>query len=300
MIFCSDEAAARGDSMLGTAPPQPRVLLVHQPGPWGPRGLLESRCDPDVAHRIDVAAARAGMRLQTVRRPGKHEPGMPPGGYDIGIADSRAGSTTTTWWRTDDLAEIATELEAGWPSRPPVAVETQPIFLVCSHGKHDACCALRGRPVAEALHAVRRGRVWETTHLGGDRFAANLLVLPTGELYGRVTPATAAAFADSVDAGDVVPQFMRGRIGLPSLAQAALVHAHQQLAIASARALSVVAVHKIDADLARVELNTPSGGVVVTIATSKTAPSHLTCRGPQGVRAREYRGIAIDKIPIEA
>ena len=47
--------------MRGTAFPHARVLLVHQPGPWGPRGLLESRCDPDVARRIDLAAANAGM-----------------------------------------------------------------------------------------------------------------------------------------------------------------------------------------------------------------------------------------------
>ena len=295
MIFCAERAEERGDSMLGTAPPQSRVLLVHQPGPWGPRGLLESRCDPNVARRIDAAAARAGMRLQTIRRPGKHEIGIPAGGHHIGIADSRAGAATITWWRAHDLAKIAEELESGWPSRAPADIERTPLFLVCAHGRHDACCALRGRPVVEALQAVRPGRVWETTHLGGDRFAPNLLVLPAGDLYGRVPPAIAAELADRIDAGEVLPAFMRGRIGLAPVAQAALVFAHDRLGIVARDALTVASVEKVDEALSRVEVMTPGGAVFVTVVVETKAPAQLTCRGPEGVRAREYRGVAISE-----
>jgi hypothetical protein len=290
---CAVHADARGDSMLGTAPPYGRVLLVHQPGAWGPRGLIESRCDPAVARRIDVAAANAGMRLQAIRRHGKHEVGIPVGGYVVGIADTRATPATIAWWRFDDLAELATELEAGGPERPPVEIDTAPLFLVCAHGRHDACCALRGRPVAHALQLVRPGRVWETTHLGGDRFAANLLVLPTGELYGRVTPSVAAAFADRVDAGDVVPELMRGRLGLAPIAQAALIYAHERLGIAARDALAVTSVERVDAERARATVATPRGVVVVTVSIETSVAAQLTCRGPEGVRAREYRGVEI-------
>jgi hypothetical protein len=279
--------------MPGTAPPQTRVLLVHQPGPWGPRGLVESRCDPQIARRIDRAAADAGMRLQAIRRPGKHEAGKPIGGYRVGIADTRVGAASITWWLTDDLAEMAAELEAGWPSMPPVEIDVAPLYLVCAHGRHDACCALRGRPVAQALERVRPGRVWETTHLGGDRFAANLLVLPTGDLYGRVPPAVAPALADRIDAGDVVPALMRGRIGLSPIAQAALIYAHEQLGIVARDALAVTAVQRVDADLALVEVVTPRGIVVVTVGVDTSDGAQLTCRGPEGVKAREYRGVAI-------
>jgi hypothetical protein len=290
---CAVQAERRGDSMLGTAPPHARVLLVHQPGPWGPRGLLESRCDPEVARRIDVAAAGMGMRLQAIRPPGKHEVGKPAGGYRVGIADTGARPPTITWWRTDDLAEIASELESGWPRRPPAEISSAPVFLVCAHGRHDACCALRGRPVAQALQRVRPGRVWETTHLGGDRFAANLLILPTGELYGRVPPAIATEFADRVDAGEVVTALMRGRIGLSPIAQAALIYAHDRLGIVARDALAVTSLERIDAELAQVTVTTPHGTVVVTVTVETNAAAQLTCRGPQGARAREYRGVAI-------
>jgi hypothetical protein len=300
MNFCSEQAATRGDSMLGSAPPQSRVLLVHQPGPWGPRGLVESRCDPAVAKRIDVAAARGGMRLQAIRRPGKHEVGIPAGGFHVAIADTRPGVETTTWWRTDDLAEIAAELEAaGMPTRPPTAVETTPLYLVCAHGRHDPCCALRGRPLARALELVRPGRVWETTHLGGDRFAANLLVLPSGDLYGRVPPVIAGGLVETVDAGNVAPALIRGRIGLAPIAQTALFYAHEQLGIAARKALSVVNVETIDADLALVEVRTPRGSVIVTVAAETRPPAQLTCRGPQDAKAREYRGIAISDVAAD-
>jgi len=279
--------------MPGTAFPHARVVLVHQPGPWGPRGLLESRCDPDVARRIDVAAANAGMRLQAIRRPGKLDVGRPADGYLVGIADTCPDAASVTWWRADDLAEMAAELEHGWPRRPPAAVDSAPVFLVCTHGRHDACCALRGRPVAQALHHARPGRVWETTHLGGDRFAANLLVLPTGDLYGRVPSLAAAELADRVEAGEVVPELMRGRIGLPPIAQAALVFAHDQLAMVDRTALRVMSVERVAAELGRATLATPHGTVVVTVAIETSPAVRLTCRGPEDARARVYRGIGI-------
>jgi hypothetical protein len=292
VIFCAAQAETRGDTMLGTAPPQSRVLLVHQPGPWGPRGLTESRCDPAVAQRIEAAAGRAGMRVQAIRRPGKHERDRPVDLYDVGIADA----ATITWWRTRDLGTIAEELETGMPRAEPIAVETTPVFFVCTHGRHDACCALRGIPIATTLNQLRPGRVWETTHLSGDRFAANVLVLPGGELYGRVAPELAGELADAVDAGNVVPALLRGRLGLAPFAQAALVYAHDQLGIVERNALRVETVEPNGADGARVALLTPGGRMIVTVAAGASAPSRLTCRGPERARARVYTGVAISAV----
>ncbi len=292
---CANEAELRGDAMPGTAWPHSRVLLVHQPGPWGPRGLTESRCEPDVARRIDVAAAAAGMRLQAIRRSGKHEIGKPAGGYAIGIADVGAGAIS--WRHADDLSDVASWLEQGSEMPAPATVDADPLYLVCTHGRHDACCALRGRPLAQALQHARPGRVWETTHLGGDRFAANLLVLPSGEMYGRVQPSAAAELADRADADEVVPDLMRGRIGLAPIAQAALIYAHRQLGILDRRALAIASEQRIDAARSQVTLNTPRGPVVVTVAIETGAPAQLTCRGTQAARARTYRATAIEPIP---
>jgi hypothetical protein len=214
----------------------------------------------------------------------------------VGIADARPDVASITWWRADDLAQMTGELEGGWPRRAPVAVDRAPLFLVCTHGRHDACCALRGRPLAQALHHARPDRVWETTHLGGDRFAANLLVLPTGELYGRVPSLAAAGLADRVDAGEVVPGLLRGRIGLPPIAQAALAYAHDRLAIVDRTALVVTSVQRVHTGLGRATLDTPNGTIVVMVAIETESPAQLTCRGPENARARAYRGIGITEL----
>ena len=98
---------------------------------------------------------------------------------------------------------------------------TGAVFGVCTHGSKDMCCATLGRPVAKALADAAPGRVWETTHLGGDRFAGNVLVLPAGFLYGHVSAATAAKLAAASDDGRVLPELLRGRTSVDMRAQVA-------------------------------------------------------------------------------
>lgn len=297
---CALQAQLRGDPMLGTAPPASRLLLVEQPGPWGPRGLADSRADPAVAERIDRYAAAAGLRLQAIRRPGRHVMTTAEG-HAVAVADARIGVTATSWWRVDDLSDLAEQLAEGNRAgefRPPsnARVDTDPLYLVCTHGRHDACCALRGRPVALDLDRVRPGRVWETSHVGGDRFAANLLVLPTGEVYGRVLPFAAPDLVERIEAGEVVPGLMRGRLGMSPIAQAALVIAHERLAVTARDALTIGTVEKIADDFANVTVLSPHGTVVIGIAIEVAAPHQLTCRGPAHATARVYRAVSVTAV----
>lgn len=90
-----------------------------------------------------------------------------------------------------------------------------PLLLVCAHGARDACCARHGVGLYLALedardraalgHGVEGGgasptlpEVWQTSHLGGHRFAAVALSLPDGHVYGRVRPAQATALLAGV------------------------------------------------------------------------------------------------------
>ena len=63
------------------------------------------------------------------------------------------------------------------------------LILVCTNGRHDQCCANLGRPLVRALRdSPWADRVWECSHIGGDRFAANVVVLPDSLYFGRVEP----------------------------------------------------------------------------------------------------------------
>ena len=60
------------------------------------------------------------------------------------------------------------------------------LYLVCTNGKKDKCCSKFGVPVFKQLSQLA-ANVWECTHVGGDRFAPNVLALPCCIFYGSLT-----------------------------------------------------------------------------------------------------------------
>ena len=300
MERCALRAQLRGDPMLGTAFPAGQVLLVEQPGPWGHAGLKDSRFDPAVATELEARVGRHGIRVLAIRRPGRTSRDA---ARHWAYADGRSGRERLVWGTFGEDAELLTfDPEAVAAGAAPIVAgvhgepDDRPTYLVCAHSKHDTCCALRGRPVAAALLAERPGRVWECSHVGGERFAANVLVLPLGLLYGRVLPFAAKEFTDSADAGRVVGALLRGRIGLAPPVQAALAFTHAQLAIFESAALQVEGWRKTSAVEVVVRLRTPHGSVLVTVEVEKAAPHKLTCHAGGPAPALVYRPVAIAPI----
>jgi sucrase/ferredoxin-like protein len=283
-------AQLRGDPMLGTAFPAARLLLVEQPGPWGERGLRDSRFGTADAELLESTAARFGVRVQAIRRPGRTPRNA---ARQWALVDTRDGRESLTWGTFDEPAELIALPFNETPGTP----DSDPLYLVCAHSKHDTCCALRGRPVAAALHALRPGRVWECSHVGGDRFAANVLVLPSGLLYGRVLPFAAEEFIAAAEAGEVVGALLRGRVGLPPAAQAALAFAHEHLAVRARRDLSVVASGPAVDGSAIVRLRGPHGLLDVTVQVERVPAVGLTCHNPRPNNYLAHRPVAI--VPVE-
>ena len=282
---CALRAQLRGDPMLGTAFPASRLLLVEQPGPWGRAGLRGSRFDHATATALDARADAAGVRVLAIRRPGRTPRGALRRWAHV---DCRPGHTSLRWGHYHEDAELL-----GVPLDSSVGVvDEAPLYLVCAHSKHDPCCALRGRAVAAALATERPGRVWECSHVGGDRFAANVLVLPTGLLYGRVLPFAAPEFVGATERGEVVGALLRGQVGLRPVAQAALAFAYEHLAVRRADALAVVAIRATGEGESVVRINGPHGLVDVVVRVERMRGDGLTCsqRGPGSFLA--YRPVA--------
>ncbi|WP_440347916.1 sucrase ferredoxin [Modestobacter versicolor] len=285
---CSVQALLRGDSPVATAPPARRWLLVEQPGPWGRDALLESRFDRRVASRLAARARELGVRIQLVRRAGDR---LADSGRRWGVADTTPG-VETTWWSTResdaDLLDLPWDGSVGTPS-------TAPTYLVCTHGAHDACCAVRGRPLARALGAAD---VWETSHLGGDRFAANVVVLPWGFVYGQV-PEGGGELLAAHAAGQVALPWLRGRAGLVPAAQAAQHHARTELGLLGVHDLPPRRVRALPApapgtDRFDVTLAAPDGDVTVTVESRLSAAAHrLTCAAPNPGHWRTWHPLAL-------
>lgn len=289
---CSIQATLRGDPMIGSAFPAARLLLVEQPGPWGRAGLLASRFDSALAHRLVARLEARGIRVVAVRRPGRH---VPDGSRRWAVVDCRPGRERITWGRFDDEHELLDLDVPGLLNAPGAGGAAGPEYLVCAHGTHDACCAIRGRPLAAALESHRAGRVWECSHVGGDRFAANLLVLPAGLLYGRVQPQDVARLIGTSDRDGVVPRLLRGRVGFSSAEQAALVLAHETRPTLGWPDVVVRAVDRTDPARVVVLLDCAGAEVVVAVEVQRAEPAWMTCQAGSPGRALVYRATQVDR-----
>ncbi len=222
---CAAGAEERGDPLPGSASTFPAFLLLEHPGPWGVDALRDARLPDGLGPRLAAAARGTGVRVLLARRHGASRPrrrGVGPG-HRVVAGHAGAGWAEST--TVADLADVASlDLAAlGAGARPGWTPMTEPLLAVCTHGRHDACCAERGRPVAAALAAEHPDLTWEVSHVGGDRFAANLVVLPHGLYYGGLDPAGASRVAAATLAGHVVLEHLRGRSTLPMPVQAAEV-----------------------------------------------------------------------------
>ena len=102
----------------------------------------------------------------------------------------------------------------------------KPVLIVCAHGNHDACCALHGARFAQRARkaATRLGldlEVWETSHLGGHRFAATAITMPWGHMHGRLELDDAETLVEHAVSGRPWLERFRGNVFLEEARQVA-------------------------------------------------------------------------------
>jgi hypothetical protein len=216
---CADVAEAAGDPIEGSAPPAHHWFLVEHPGPWLGQVLADRRLDRTGVVAVDRWSRTQTGRVLLIRRPGR--PVHAPGRRRWFRVDSRPGHEavrTGIFAHGRELADLVMDPQAG-------DLHEGPLYLVCTHGRHDTCCAVRGRPLAAALAADQPDRTWESSHVGACRFAAAMVLLPHGVVLGGVPPADAPGIAADYAAGLLPAQGIRGRSALSPAVQAAQHHA---------------------------------------------------------------------------
>ncbi len=283
-------------------------LLIEQPGAWGRDALLESGLDVGVARELLVRCRRAGVRPILIRRPPRARLAVVPGlGHrrcylaHSGIRRSWLESLDVrdpTALLDLDLASLASD------SAPGLGVTVPgPLLLVCTNGRHDRCCSDLGRPLARALVAASSpgmggSDVWECSHIGGDRFAANLVCLPEGVYFGRVGAEEGPEVADDYRRGELSLDHYRGRSSYPPLVQAADLFVRRAIGCTGLDALRLAGVEAVGEDEAEVSFVTAPGAVSpVEVPTGWRArverrrssqPFVLTCRSNHSSLPWEY------------
>ncbi|GAA1480337.1 hypothetical protein GCM10009624_07770 [Gordonia sinesedis] len=284
---CTDQSLLRNDPMYGTASAGIAWALFELSGPWGHSAFLESPriIDPTLGRAIARRVEADGMRVVAIRRHGRRPD---PPRWRWFMAWSEEGNEALYGGEVSGPEEyLDLALDGSDGDRI-----TEPLVAVCTHGKHDQCCAVRGRPSMASVAAAYPEQAWECSHIGGDRFAANMLILPDGLCYGRVDLTDAADIVARYDDGLVANEFLRGRSSVPHAVQAAQYFARERSGDDRIHAFAPIAVDRVDHHI-EVRLAGDSGPVDVVLAERMTDPLLSTCSASVTGRVRTFVLVSI-------
>jgi hypothetical protein len=269
---CSAVAEELDEPLAGTVDQRRRWLLLEDRSAWGTDAVAE-RFGADAA----ATAKRLGLRLQLVRR---HEGDPADDSVRRAIlVDTEAAAMAVRTVRGP--GDLDVEAVAAMALDEFGARLTDPILLVSTNGRRDACCALRGRALTLALADEHAERTWECSHLGGHRFAANLVCLPHGIVYGRVPPDEGTRLANLYLVGQLDPEHLRGRSAWPAPAQVADVELRRRLGLSGVDDLRLVEA-VVDGDRATIALSADGVEHRLELGAERLEPPRATsCRADE-------------------
>lgn len=278
--------------MAGSAGRADAWVLVEHPGPWpseAPEGILPD----DVLEHL----GQPGVRVVLVRRPRSRAVTRPT----CFVASTHPAGPWVRRFEIDTYDDLLMVDVAAAVSgeRPEAGADHDlPLVLVCTHGRRDVCCAELGRPLLPAMAAREDVDVWECTHVGGDRFAANVVLLPHGLHYSRLVDETATEVLDAYVDGRVVSAHLRGRSAFSQPGQVAEHAVRLRTGVTEVDGFEIVSESvSEDGSSARVEVRLRSTTFVVSAERTPTpgAPTtHACLRGaePAGWSSWRVTGVS--------
>lgn len=299
---CSAASIGAGESPVGTASTIRAFVLMECSGPWGVDAVTDCRLPDEVKQRLD-RLGDLGIRPLLIRRRHLRERGQRLfavyAGNPLGAIPAPPALHTAVLDDPRELLDL--DLSGLRDGGAPVGLRPTdaPLFGVCTHGRHDACCAERGRPLAAALAAVAPEQTWEVSHMGGDRFAPNVLVLPHGLYYGRVPVAEAESFVRAALAGRLHLAHLRGRSTYPFPVQAAEAELRRRLGDDRITAYPVLEhdrTRDAESSLSRVVFDVDGTSWQAHVRTSAAAPARLTCKALGDSRPPEHHVTALQAL----
>jgi len=215
-FYCSDLSRASGEREFGTASVGEVWLLVEYREAWGAHALEESSLSAGVKRHLNkfcktVPRARLLFIKQERLRP------EPLCCFVVRCRENAPSIERFELSGYDELMKFDLAALAAGQTLDGGVRRDAPLYLVCTHGKRDKCCAKFGYALYKALREGERGgdgggeRVWQSSHVGGDRFAANLVCFPHGLFYAHVTEAAGRRIIEEYERRQLMLEGYRGR-----------------------------------------------------------------------------------------
>ena len=210
LVFCSDCSREVGERLFASAPRADVWLLLEYGGLWNAKALPESDLAPAIKARLQtwLDAIPNSKFLFIKQREGRVD------GPRLFVALTR--EVDPRLYRLDlascdDLLTLDLDALAHGDAAFEAALVDEPLLAVCTNGRRDVVCAKYGIPVYNALIEQDPISVWQSTHMGGHRFAGVVAALPSGVCYGYLDADDAPDLIRAVQSNQVLIENTRGR-----------------------------------------------------------------------------------------
>jgi len=212
--------------MMGTAVTANVWFMLEYTRPWGAKATEENELPGDVFKWLSDQVSAVNGRLQFIRQ---FRPDADVLTFFVGVNDENAPRLYEFHLSDyEDLLELDVTAVIAGDGRFAPHLVTGERYFVCTNGKRDRSCAVYGAALYRALAEKVGAAVWQTTHLGGHRFAGTLLSLPDGVCYGRLTPNDTTQLLANSQRGNLWLEKLRGRTCYGSLVQIADFYLRQE------------------------------------------------------------------------
>ncbi len=226
--YCSYLSATAGEPLIGTVGKIEVFFLLEYNGPWEEKAFEKSEIPQDVKQRLSsFSKALPASKILLIKRTQDRQAGL------VRFFVGRTGEHEPCIYRFDlhsyeELLDL--DLNSVLQVGPKFDQYLKPgsMYLVCTNGRRDQCCAHFGFPIYEALKKRLAGAVWECSHIGGHRFAPNLFHLPYGVLYGRLRLQDLDPLLERTQVGKIHLENLRGCTAYTEVVQVADYYLRQQ------------------------------------------------------------------------
>jgi len=209
-FYCSDLSRSASEKVFGSASIGEVWILIEYPFGWGVKALNDSNLSAEIkAHLKQVIKTIPRSRVLFIKQDRVCRETV-----NLFVIRCREREPFIVKFELEDyrlLMEIDfAEVAAGNLSSGG-SITSEPLYLVCTHGRRDKCCAKFGFPLFKSLRREDEQAVWQSSHVGGDRFAANLVCFPHGLFYAHVREESGKEIMREYKEGRIVNQKYRGR-----------------------------------------------------------------------------------------
>ena len=216
-FFCSELTYQSGLQLFGTAPRGDVWFLLEYDKPWGNKAFEESTLSDDFkTHFKNATSAVPNSKLQMIKR--GHS------GNQKYLFIALCNSAALLKIPFSDYEELLQYNFAELIKSDEFLKEyetDEPLIAVCTNGKRDKCCAKFGLELFKNFQNYFDENVWQTSHIGGHRFAPTFVYLPYGIIYGFAQEESVLKIAQDISNNKITRENYRGRSNYSKYSQAA-------------------------------------------------------------------------------